>query len=220
MATVLSSARQRILLHNMSWRDYTRLLRVFASQRGVRLAYDRGALEIVSPLFEHETDGCFLARLICILTEELRLPCKSGGSTTLRRRRRQRGIEPDKCFWIAHESQVRQIRRLDLRRDPPPDLAVETDVTSSSLDKMAIYAALRVPEVWRLDQPVLTFQVLQADGSYAASNRSLALPLLTPTDVMGFLNLRGQLDETSVVCQFRDWVRQQQAGSSTPPLSP
>src|SRR5439155_310836 len=81
------------------------------------------------------------------LADELGLPLMRGGSTTLRRRRKQRGLEPDRCFWIANEPAVRAVRDLDLRIHPPPDLAVETDVTNSSLDRMGIYAALGVLEV-------------------------------------------------------------------------
>ncbi len=142
--------RQCVRLSDIDWRTYTRLLRVFAEHPGVRLTYDRGELEIISPLLEHDDDSRFLGDLVFVLTEELGLPLKRGGSTTLRRRKRLRGIEADECFWIANATRLAGKRRLDLRADPPPDLAIEIDVSHSSLDHLAIYAALRVPEVWRL----------------------------------------------------------------------
>jgi Uma2 family endonuclease len=151
------------------------------------------------------------------LTEELDLPISGGGSTTVRRRRRQRGLEPDNCYWIANEAQVRGKRRLDFRTDPPPDLAIEVDVTHSSLDRMGIYAALRVPEVWRYENQRLTFNVLQSDGNYAEQPRSLAFPLVTPSDLLRFLALRGQMDENAINRQFRTWVRQQLAGGTATP---
>jgi Uma2 family endonuclease len=142
------------------------------------------------------------------LTEELGLPVKAGGSTTFRRRRRRRGLEPDDCYWIAREPQVRGKRHIDLRTDPAPDLAIEVDVSHSSLDRMAIYAALGVPEVWRLTAEGLTFHVLGKDRKYAESAHSLAFPQVTPANLAGFLALRGQMDENAVVQQFRAWVRQ------------
>jgi Uma2 family endonuclease len=192
----------------VDWRTYERLLRTFAERPSVRLTYDRGVLEIMRPLLEHDNDGRFLGRLVVTLTGELGLPIMAGGSTTFRRRSKRRGLEPDDCFWIASEPRVRNKRRIDLRVDPPPDLAIEVDVIRSSLNRMGIYAALGVPEVWRLDGPALTFHALQADGRYVATTHSRAFPLVAPADLLTFLALRGQMDENAVVRQFRAWVRQ------------
>jgi Uma2 family endonuclease len=211
MSKVQGSWGQRLLLHGIDWRGYGRFLRAFGERPSVRLTYDRGALEIMSPLHEHESDGRFLGRLAITLTEELAKPVKAGGSTTFRRRRRRRGLEPDDCFWIAHEAQVRGVRRINLRIHPPPDLAMEVDVASSSLDRMAIYAALKVPEVWRLDQTGLKFHLLGPDGCCSESTHSLAFPFVTPADLSRFLDMRQNMDENAVVQQFRIWVRQQQS---------
>lgn len=218
MSTVSArpAAGQYLLLDNVDWRTYSRLLRIFAEQRGIRLAYDRGRLEIMSPLPEHETDASFLGRLVVALTEELGLPIKEGGSMTMRRRRKQRGIEPDRCYWIANEPKMRGKRTFSLRIDPPPDLAIEVDVTSSSLNRMGIYAALGVPEVWRLDEPTLTFLALGANRSYNALPHSLSFPTLKPADLMTFSPLRANQDENSVVRQFRVWVRQNLPPGATP----
>lgn len=207
---------QRLLLHGVDWATYGRLLRAFAERPSVRLTYDRGVLEIMSPLLKHDSDARFLGRLVVTLTEELGLTVKMGGSTTFRRRRQRRGLEPDDCYWIANEPQVRGKQRIDLRIDPPPDLAIEVDVTRSSLNRMSIYAVLGVPEVWRLDGDTLTFEVLQPGGrSYAASSTSLAFPLVAPADLTAFLALRTQMDENAVVQQFRAWIRQRQSGGSS-----
>src|SRR5260370_24688299 len=193
MATVSVPTSQRLTLYGIDWRTYSRLLKMFAERPSVRLAYDRGALEIMSPLHEHESDADLLGRFVVTLTEELGLPIKAGRSTTFRRRRNQRGIEPDNSYWIQNEARVRGNRRIDLRVDPPPDLAVEVDVTSSSLDRMAIYAVLGVPEVWRLDNGRdLSFQVLQADGTYAASPQSRAFPLIGAAHLLQCLSLPGE----------------------------
>jgi hypothetical protein len=120
-------------------------------------------------------------------------------------------LEPDGCYWIANAPAVRGKRRINLSVDPPPDLAIEVDVTNSSLNRMSIYASLGVPEVWRLDGQTLTFHHLGAGRSYAVATHSRAFPFVTPADLMSFLALFAAQDETSAVLQFRTWVRQQLA---------
>lgn len=220
-AVAQPSAGRCLRLSGVDWRTYSRLLRLFAERPGIRLTYDRGELEIMSPLLEHDDDGRFLGDLVFVLTEELGLPLKRGGSTTLRRRLRQRGIEADECFWIANAFRMAGRRRLDLRTDPPPDLALEIDVTHSSLDRLAIYAALRVPEVWRLNDDLLTFHVLGADGTYGSAGASQSFPLVMPADLLGFLQQARQVgDENTVVRQFREWIRQRRAMAGSPPVGP
>jgi Uma2 family endonuclease len=215
------SAAQSVLLADADWQTYSRLLRVFAEKPGVRLTYDRGMLEIMSPRIDHDEDGRVLGLFVFVLTEELGLPLLPGGSTTLRRRLRQRGIEADECFWIANANRMAGVRRLNLRRDPPPDLAIEVDVTHSSLDRMSIYAALRVPEVWRLDGDQLTFHLLGPKRAYATASSSSALPLVTPADLLGFLQQARQAgDKNPVIRQFREWVRQRRAAADAPLATP
>src|SRR6516162_9609209 len=131
MSTVASpAARPPAVLYDIDWKTYTQLLRVFEkSHRRFRLTYDRGALEIMSPLWVHEAQARLIGRFVDVLTEELNLPCRLGGSVTLRRRRKDRGLEPGNCYWIASAPLVQGKRELNLRIDPPPDLAIEIDVT-------------------------------------------------------------------------------------------
>lgn len=207
MSTVRVPRRQRLILEGVDWQTYSRLLRTFAERPGIRLTYDRGTLEIMSPSHAHDIDSRFLGRLVVTLTEELGLPVKSGGSTTLRRRKKRRGLEPDECFWIKNEALVRSLRVLRLHKDPPPDLAIEVDVTSSSLDRMSIYAALAIPEVWRLDAEGLSFHHLQPDSTYAKATHSQTFPFVTPADLTGFANRRIQDGDNAVVQDFRRWIR-------------
>jgi Uma2 family endonuclease len=217
MATVKIPSSQRLILWGVSWREYARMLRAFADRRAVRLTYDRGVLEIMTLSHEHEAQDRLLGRLVVVLTEELGLPLKCGGSTTFRRRKKQRGLEPDECYWIAHEALVRNKDVIDLRTDPPPDLAIEIEITRSALNRVGIYAAIGVPEVWRFDGRSLTFHVLDADGQYRESTHSLAFPQFTPAGLLAFLNLRGQMDENAIIRQFRAWVQQRfGSGQGTP----
>jgi Uma2 family endonuclease len=174
----------------------------------------------MSPLPEHETNTDFLGCLARALSDELGLPIKGGGSTTLRRRRRQRGLEPDRCYWIANEPAVRGKQTLDLRVDPPPDLAIEVDVTSSSLDRMSIYATLGVPEVWSVDNRTLTFHELGANRTYTPISHSLSFKMLTPADLMNFVAMCANQDENTLLRLFRARVRQQLAGGGTTSPAP
>jgi Uma2 family endonuclease len=214
-----AAAARCLRLSGIDWKTYSRLLRIFAEQPGVRLTYDRGELEIMSPTLEHDDDGRFLGDMVYVLTDVLGLPLKRGGSVTLRRRLRRRGIEADECFWIANAPCLAGRRRLDLRVDPPPDLAIEVDVSHSSLDRLPIYAALGVPEVWRLEGDSLLFYLLGPGPAYLIGPASRWFPLVTPADLLGFLQQARQAgDQNPVLRQFRDWVRQRQAAEGqTPP---
>ena len=204
-------------LSSVDWATYSDLLRILAERPGLRLTYDRGELEIMSPLLEHDDDGHILGHFVFVLADELSLPLKHGGSVTMRRRKRLKGIEADECYWIASAPQMAGRRRLDLRVDPPPDLAIEIDVSRSSLNRMGIYAALKVPEVWRLDGDNLTFEIRGEDGNYRPGATSGSFPLVTPADLLGFLQEARQAgDEVAVIRQFRAWVRQRISGAPSP----
>jgi Uma2 family endonuclease len=210
--------RRSLVLDDVDWTTYSQLLRTFAKRPGVRLAYDRGRLEIMTPLLAHDDGGDFVGDMVKTLALELGLPLKRGGSTTIRRRGAERGLEPDRCFWIANASRMAGRRRLDLNRDPPPDLAIEVDISHSSLDRMGIYAVLGVPEVWRLDGDSLTFHVLGSRGTYRRAARSRSFPQLTPADLLPFLQeARLAGDETPAILRFREWVRQRRSSESWRP---
>jgi len=209
MSTLSLPATQSLLLDGVDWITYTRLLRALNNRPSVRLTYDRGSLEIMTLTHEHESYAHLLGRFVVVLTEEFGLPIKGGGSTTFRRRKRRKGLEADESYWIANEPLVRGKDSIDLRIDPPPDLALEIDVSHSSLNRLAIYAALRVPEVWRREGETLVCYLLGTDGKYAVNTTSRVFPGLAPADLMRFLTLRGQMDENALVRQFRAWIRQQ-----------
>ena len=161
----------------------------------------------MSPSSEHEWLGRLIGRMIETYTEELGIPIRSGGSTTLKSELKQQGLEPDECYYVANESAVRGLDEIDLDVNPPPDLAIEIDISSSSLDKLSIYAALGVPEVWMCDGAHLRIYRLQGDGNYAPQDLSPTFPALPPETILDFLARRNNTDETSWIKSFREWVR-------------
>jgi len=199
---------RRLVLRGIEWRTYSRLLRDLGEKR-VRLTYDRGVLELMTLSLTHERDGRFLGRLVVLLTVLLGLPIMSGGSTTFRRRIQRKGLEPDDCYWITNEPAMRGKKRFVAKSDPPPDLAIEIEITRSALNRMAIYAALRVPEVWRWDGTILTIYLLESNGQYAESGTSGLFKWLKATDIPPYLAMRTRMDENAVASAFEAWARQQ-----------
>lgn len=206
MSTAPAARGQRLLLHDVPWTRYERLLRAL-DDRHLRLTYDRGTLEIMTLSHEHEGTSYLLGRFVDVMTEEADLPVKAGRSTTFRRRKKEKGLEPDNCYWIANEKKVRGKKKIDLKVDPPPDLGLETDITHSSLDRLSIYAALGVPEVWRFDGKHLVFLILGPSGKYSEADASPTFPFLQPQILLRFLGMAASQDENTVVKSFRVWVR-------------
>lgn len=212
MATItppaVQPADERVVLHDVRWELYE-LLRRELGDRQIRLTYDGRNLEIMSPSRWHDLVGRCLGRLIAALADELNIEIGTGGSTTFRRDDIHRGLEPDECFWIANESAVRGKREIDLAVDPPPDLAIEIDISPSPLDRSAVYAALRVPEVWHYDGECLHVELLQSDGTYHPSDKSRSFPSLRVAELPRFLAMAERDGETQALRAFVQWVREQ-----------
>jgi Uma2 family endonuclease len=198
-----------VLLSGIRWETYQSLLRDLGERPGVRLTYDRGRLEIMSPLPEHENYHIVLAQFVRVLAAESGMRYRSFGSTTFRREDVERVLEPDDCFYLASLPRILGRRDLDLARDPPPDLALEVDITHSSLDRLAIYAALGVREVWRFDGQSITCHVLNAQGDYEQQESSLAFPFLRVAELVPFLLQVFDTDEATLVQAFQNWLRTQ-----------
>jgi Uma2 family endonuclease len=206
MVTTLTQAEQRTVLRNISWQTFETLLKETGEDRGSRFAYDCGTLEIMTPLIGHENPKSNLGNFIIALAEELDIEIKSAGSTTLKRKIANRGIEPDNCYYIQNELAVRGKQELDLETDPPPDLAIEIDITSSSVNKFGIYSALGIPELWRYNGRVLKLYQL-AEGQYVEREFSIAFPIVSVTEMSRFIEQSKTTGEIALLKSFRAWVR-------------
>jgi Uma2 family endonuclease len=206
MSVSTLQAETRILIPNISWDVFEAL--AAADCAGIRFTYDRGNLEIMSPSTEHEWYHKLLGRMIETFTEELNIPIRSGGATTLKIQLKQRGLEPDECYYVSNEPRVRGKKDIDLATEPPPDLAIEVDISHSSLDKLSIYADLGVPELWLYDGSSLRVFQLQSDGAYSRQQQSFAFSFLDLSQIQRFMERCEETDETSWIRSFRAWVRQ------------
>ncbi len=209
MATATAAAgasETRIVIPNVAWEIFESL--AASDCAGTRFAYDKGMLEIMSPSIEHEWFHRLLGRMIEAMTEELNIPILSAGSTTLKLQLKERGSEPDECYYLGNEAKMRGKKELDLAVDPPPDLAIEVDISRSSLNKLSIYADIGVPEVWLYDGQSLRSHQLQPDGGYVVQSTSRWFPFLDLRDLERFLEKFDPLGETAWIRSFRAWVRE------------
>lgn len=198
---------QRIQLSGISWQTYQTLQRELSDRR-LRLTYNRGILEIMGRSPEHEIYRKLVGRFVETLAEELKISIYPLGSTTFERRDMLCGLEADECFYIQNRMAVKGKKHLDLSQVPPPDLAIEIDVADRSKSRLNVFAALRIPEIWRYDGVSLTIYQLQGKY-YIPSNRSLAFPKLPVATIDQFLLRIGIVEYLELVHSFRDWVKSQ-----------
>lgn len=196
---------QRVQLENISWTDFEAILAELGEHRRTRIAYSEGILEIMAPLPEHETAKVFIGDFVKILLDETGVEWISLGSTTFKQQLMAAGIEPDDCFYIQNCGRMVGRDRLDLVIDPPPDLAIEINLTSRT--QISAYAALRVPEVWCYESGKLYISVLQ-DGNYVDASVSPTFPNFPLLELIPQFIKRGQSEVMSSVRRaFQQWVR-------------
>jgi Uma2 family endonuclease len=196
MPIAVTPPEQRVVLRNVSWETYERLLAENLDHSAPRFTYDRGVLEIMSPSAEHEWYNQLLSDLVKLLARELRIDVLDLGSTTFRREEKERGFEPDSCFYVTHARQLRGKERIDLTVDPPPDIVIEVVVTHPSLSKFPICAALGVQEIWSYDGSRL--RIFRLSGSeYTETPSSGILPELGVRQLTDFLELGKTMDSVA-----------------------
>jgi Uma2 family endonuclease len=199
--------REHVVLYGITWETYRRL-RAECVRLHIKMTFDRGTLEIMSPRADHAFVTRFFDQMVSILSDELRIRITGYRDTTWNKIALDRGLEADECYYVANSPLADQRGvSINLDRDPPPDLAVETDITHSTIDKEAIYAALGVPELWRWDNGIVRIRLLGSDGRYADADRSIAFPMLGPEVIQQFVSLRMREGEWDAKEAFRAWVR-------------
>ncbi|WP_414576717.1 Uma2 family endonuclease [Anabaena sp. CCY 9402-a] len=197
----------QLLIKNISWPEYKNILAELGENRSFKVSYSQGVLEIMSPLPEHEVSKKIIGNLVEILLEELDMEFWSLGSTTFDQEIMDAGVEPDDCFYIQNEAAVRGKDRIDLTIDPPPDLAIEIDITSRT--RFNNCELLGVPELWRWYGTKLEINVL-VDGKYVKSLNSAIFPNLPIAQVIPEYLMRSKIDGRNATMKaFRAWVRGQ-----------
>ncbi|MCA1627994.1 MAG: Uma2 family endonuclease [Acidobacteria bacterium] len=198
-----------VTLHHIAWDEYEELLDQVGAAGGLRVSYDGGTLQVTTLSPEHESYAEFISGLVRLLSVRLRINIRFFGSTTIKKRGRARGTEPDACFYVQSAAAIGNRMQLDFAADPPPDVAVEVDLHHQSLSKFPIYAALGVPEVWRYDGRQLTIHLLQEE-TYVPAAHSRALPMLTDHLLTEFLTRLREAGDFQAILAFDEWLQTQQ----------
>ena len=196
---------KRVILHGVAWDAYLQILNALPQQRGSRLIYDNGLLEITMPLEDHEFSGRLIERFILTLVELYGMRIKTMGSTTMNYPQLQKGAEPDNAYYIQNQPLVKG-RNVDFAVDPPPDLVVEVDITHTDIRKNAFYASLGVPEFWRFNGRMWRIYQLQ-EQVYVEVSQSPTFPMVRKENLYDFLTLAKE-DEIEAVQMLRQWIKE------------
>jgi Uma2 family endonuclease len=216
MATIIETkqavlpAEQRVVLRGVSWATYEALV-AETGDHHVRMVYDRGVLELMSPGPLHERLKDLTTRLFEEVMIELGLPFETVGEARWTKVAAERGLEADGCYYLSAEKlAIVRGRAPDRPDDPYPDLAIEIEISRSSVNKLAIYADLGTPEVWRHDGVDCVIQRLRDDGTYEERPDSLFLPP-RPADIVRWVEQSQGQDHLAWRRQVRAWVRDELA---------
>lgn len=196
----------KVELNRVSWKEYDQLLNDVYESRYFKLYYDEGRLVAMTISFEHESIKTLFSHLISILAEELDLPLKGAGSASLKTERKKKGADPDDSYYIENADKIRGLKIINLATDPPPDLIIEVDITSSSINKFSIYAAMGIPEFWRYEEAEMHFYKL-AGEEYCEMTYSSHFPFVPATVITEFLALGINQDIPTMNKAFRKWVQ-------------
>lgn len=204
-AKIFIQPEEIIHLSGISWQTYESLLNELSKNRRLRLTYNRGNLEIMAPSPEHERYKTLMGRFVETIAEELEIRIEPFGSTTYKYPQLS-GAEPDESFYLKNIDIIRGKKRIDLQQDPPPDLAIEIDITSSSENRLQVYSDIGIAEVWCYNGEHLSIYILQ-NQEYVKIEQSLAFPNLPVLEIAKFLEQIGEKDYLELVKEFRQWLR-------------
>ena len=194
----------RVVLSGISWERYEQLVNELErAGRRLMLTYDNGELEVEMPSDIHELIKTFVRALVEHYLLHVQVPFLPLGQTTYKRRLLGKGLEPDESYYVSNLSRVSQAGNNDLERVPPPDLAIEVEVTVPLLDKLPVYAAIGIPELWHIDDAAHVHILRLADGAYVESPASVEIPFFTAQALTEWLARRLKGDHFGVLQEFR-----------------
>jgi Uma2 family endonuclease len=203
---ILVPPGHQVLLKDISWQQFEAILDELEERRAARISYSNGVLEIMVPLPEHEKAKEIIGDLVKILLEKLQIGFEPLGSTTFKNERMTQAVEADTCFYIQNYETVIGKNRIDLTVDPPPDLAIEIDITSRT--QFDNYRLLGVPELWRYTQHGLQINLLQ-EGNYVKSNLSPNFPGIPIIELINqAVKQNNSVGRSQAIREFKCWVRE------------
>jgi len=197
-----------LIRENVSWEEYEDLLEQVGEATWLRISYDDGTLQIMTTGPKHEYYSRFIESLVGQIRFRLRINIRFFGSSTMRKKKKRKGTEPDACFYVQTAEALGKRIDLDFEKDPPPDVTVEVDITRHSISKFGIYAGLGVPEFWIYDGKELKIYLLDQD-EYVPATESRALPILSSPILTKFLSQLREEGELQAILAFDEWLQSQ-----------
>ena len=198
----------RLFLEGVSWEEYEGVLSSIEKNSRIRVSYDQGRMQLMTLSYRHENFKGFFGILIFMMSRAMKFDYSSAGSTTFKHLESHQGAEPDDCFYIANLPRVAGKDDLDLEVDPPPDLVVEIDISKPSLNKLPIYAGMRVKEVWKYDGECVTILRLLRE-EYQESRQSGVLPILSSAKLTEFIEIGKNFGLKAMADAFHPWIEEQ-----------
>ena len=208
MATIIPPVEQKVLLHDVSWETYERLLTENDEAPGTHFIYDQGELEIMVLSSRHERPSSILETLVKMITVELDVDYYELRSTTFKRERLQKGFEPDSAFYFAANAAAAEVRddAAGTHADFPPDLIIEVEISTPCVSRFPIFAAFGVPELWRYTNSRVIFYHLQ-EGEYVENTHSRGLRGVAAIDITRLLEERTRMRAPQWTRHVQDWAR-------------
>jgi Uma2 family endonuclease len=199
---------QYVELRGIGWVGYKTILRLRGDRSRPKMIYLDGDLLLMSPALPHERLKMRLGYFVVEVAVGLKIPSLYRGQTTFRRRKKEAGVESDESYYFGSEARIRGKKEIDLRVDPPPDLAIEAVHTHGAATALEVLRRLRVPEVWVCDDDGLRILVLRANRRYAESDKSLAFPFLTAAEILDWAQRPQVASDLEWMMELRQWVQE------------
>ncbi len=198
-------AGNQLLLRNVDWESFEQLLEELGDNRGTRLSFSDNTVEIMAPMAVHEDDKSMISDLIKTMLDEMGIEFRALASTTFKNKQMTQAVEPDECFYIQNEEKTRGKAKIDLEQDPPPDLAIEIDLTSRT--HFNNYEKLGVPELWRFDGKSLNINILQ-NNVYIESSQSRQFPNIPLKEAIPrFVEESKTHGRSKMIKSFKLWLK-------------
>ncbi|WP_427161738.1 Uma2 family endonuclease [Aliinostoc sp. HNIBRCY26] len=158
-----STPEQRFLLPgHYTWEEFETIENLTADAAGLRITYFDGYIEFMTLGEQHEMIKTIIGFLIELYSCEIGMNLIPVGSATRRAKEKSVSFEPDESYYIGEKKEN-------------PDLAIEVNITSGSIDKLEKYKRFNITEVWFWENHQFSLFHLRNDN-YEQISKSELLP--------------------------------------------
>lgn len=199
---------QCVTLFDVGWSGYQQVLRVRGERSRPKIVYLDGDVYLVTTSYLHEFLRKRFSTFVTELAVALTIPFRPSGETTFGIERKKGGVEGDETYYFANHAFLKGRSNIDLKDDPPPDLAVEVVHTHAAEAAIEVYRRFGVPEVWVWEDASVRILSLQPNGEYGESPTSLSIPTLTAAEINEWIGRPEGGSELDWIVELRRWARE------------